>query len=243
MYGGIYASSSYGKYWESTQAPLSNWTSITSDSSGQFLAAASTSGIYISTSNVTKWSITTAPQAEWSAVASSSDGSLLVATVYGGGIYISYSSSPTSQPTSQPTLQPTVQPTSRPTSSPSCSLGSVGTAGGNLGCNSCEPGYYADSWSTKVCQPCPVNTFTAEHHSAFCQICNYPYKTRWTASINCTYLSIGLNKIGGALLVVFLLLQFLYCIYQAKQRKLEALWLMIIPALDILSDILFILYW
>lgn len=50
----------------------------------------------------------------------------------------------------------------------------------------------------------------------------------------------GLNKTGSIVLFILLMLLFTYFIFQAKNRKIEAFFLMIVPTLDIQSDFIYL---
>jgi len=69
-----------GSSWSQTFVTDASWTAVTSDSSGQYLAAVSSyNGIYTSSTGGSSWTKTTAPAAQWSAIASDSSGMHLVA--------------------------------------------------------------------------------------------------------------------------------------------------------------------
>jgi hypothetical protein len=100
--GGIYYSSNYGANWaQSFGAPFSAndylniWTSIDSDSTGQYMAATyggTTSlyfGVWLSTNYGANWSQSSLIQNNLVSIASSSNGSILITCSFGGGIWIS----------------------------------------------------------------------------------------------------------------------------------------------------------
>ena len=72
--------------WTQTSAPSSFWESITSDSTGKYLAAVINSGgIYISSNYGSTWTQTSAPSAAWFSITSDSTGQYLAAVNSGGG--------------------------------------------------------------------------------------------------------------------------------------------------------------
>ena len=97
----VYTSDNFGVTWTAQlNSGLRNWTSITSDSSGQYLAATSQDDysnpsaifdyIYTSDDYGYTWTQRTASGSRiWSCIASSSDGSKLVASAMFDGVYIS----------------------------------------------------------------------------------------------------------------------------------------------------------
>jgi len=101
--GGIYYSSNYGSSWSQSNAPLSIndstysnvWTSIDSDSTGQYMAATyggTTNpyfGVWLSTNYGANWSQSSLIQNNLASIASSSNGSILITCSFGGGIWIS----------------------------------------------------------------------------------------------------------------------------------------------------------
>ena len=83
-----------------SSAPIGNWISITSSSSGQYLAAAQMGGLICTSSNYGKdWFNSSAPLASWTSITSDASGQYLAAAVgiylnvggTGGGIYTSSS--------------------------------------------------------------------------------------------------------------------------------------------------------
>jgi hypothetical protein len=75
---------------KTTTAPNAAWKSITSSSTGQYLAACiNGGGIYTSSNYGVNWSITNAPSTSWSSITISSSGELLAACNSGGEIYTS----------------------------------------------------------------------------------------------------------------------------------------------------------
>lgn len=78
---GIYRSSNYGLHWEKMpNAPVEDWRSITSDSTGQYLAAIVENGfIYQSNDSGSSWNVSGAPFLTWHAITSDSTGQFLVA--------------------------------------------------------------------------------------------------------------------------------------------------------------------
>ena len=90
--GGIYTSSNYGTGWTKTSAPTSNWQSIASSSSGQYIAAVAggeIGAIYTSSNYGSGWTKTSAPESKWQSIATSTNGQYLAAVIFGGGIYTS----------------------------------------------------------------------------------------------------------------------------------------------------------
>jgi|688.fasta_scaffold75736_4 hypothetical protein len=77
--------------WIQTSAPSENWSSIASDSTGQYLAAVvNGGGIYTSSNYGQTWAQTSAnSNLEWRCIASDSTGQYLAVVVYNGGIYTS----------------------------------------------------------------------------------------------------------------------------------------------------------
>lgn len=79
--GNIYVSSNYGQTFAQTSLQNASWTGITTDSTGQLLAATSCCGsglVYIS-SDYGQFYTTTAPLSSWLTIASSSSFSMIVA--------------------------------------------------------------------------------------------------------------------------------------------------------------------
>jgi hypothetical protein len=91
--------------WRQTSASITNWQSIASDSTGQYLAAVvsngggvtSGGGIYKSSNSGSTWTPTSAPTRNWQSISSSSNGTHLAAVISNsvsgsGGIYYSNNS-------------------------------------------------------------------------------------------------------------------------------------------------------
>jgi len=95
VYGGqIYTSSNYGSTWTLQRASQSTtWTSIASDSTGQYLVASVYSGsIYTSTNYGATWTARTSgvpASAQFQSVTSDGSGKYLATVVSGGTIYVS----------------------------------------------------------------------------------------------------------------------------------------------------------
>lgn len=91
MYSSLYAG--YGSNWLRTSAPNASWSSITSDSSGRYLAACQNPGnIFTSSTYGQLWLNSTAPTSSWTSITSDSSGKYLAACQTGPGfIYISSS--------------------------------------------------------------------------------------------------------------------------------------------------------
>ena len=71
-------------------AKVSKWTSIASDSTGNFLAGTSSKeGIYLSKDGGETWAVSAAPKLAWYGVASSSNGQHLAACALGNSIFLS----------------------------------------------------------------------------------------------------------------------------------------------------------
>lgn len=114
-------SSNYGLSFTQTQFPYFSWTGITTDSSGQLVAATSccSGTIYVSSDYGSTYTTTTAPSNQWEALASSSSFSILGAASVQSSIFTSFEYNPTSQPSGQPSSRPSRQPSQAPTSQPS----------------------------------------------------------------------------------------------------------------------------
>ena len=84
---------SYGSNWLRTSAPNASWSSITSDSSGKYLAACQNPGsIFRSSTYGQSWLNSTAPTGSWTSITSDASGQYLAACQTGPGfIYISSS--------------------------------------------------------------------------------------------------------------------------------------------------------
>jgi hypothetical protein len=104
QYGEIYTSEDSGASWTKRTTIGENWYSITSDSTGQFLAACATSPghIWTSTDYGHTWNQTSAPLGNWAHISSNSTGTFLIATWLGNYIYISEDSGATWTPQLSP---------------------------------------------------------------------------------------------------------------------------------------------
>jgi photosystem II stability/assembly factor-like uncharacterized protein len=84
--GGIYTSNNYGKTWNKRIFFNNNWINITSDKSGQYLAATSFSNnngdIYLSNDFGITWNISNTSINNWKLITYNSNGSFLVATTF-----------------------------------------------------------------------------------------------------------------------------------------------------------------
>ncbi len=88
--GGIYVSTDYGKTWNATTAPASQWTAVSSDKSGVYLTAVINGGkIYTSNNSGVNWYPSNSESLSWYSVASDATGQFLVAVAgyQPGGIY------------------------------------------------------------------------------------------------------------------------------------------------------------
>lgn len=87
----IYTSSDFGNTWNSTAAPQDiAWQCVTSDSTGQYLAAAVyLDNIYTSSDYGSTWINTSSPVGFWTSITSDSTGRLLAAVIDGFGMYTS----------------------------------------------------------------------------------------------------------------------------------------------------------
>jgi hypothetical protein len=106
----VVSTRSYSYTWTLTSAPSASWQSITSDSTGQYLAAAAVSsnsegGIYTSSDYGSTWTRTSASiLINWESITSDSTGQYLATSVNGGGIYTSSDYGVIWTRTSAPTL-------------------------------------------------------------------------------------------------------------------------------------------
>lgn len=84
---GIFSSVDRGQYFNQTLQLSRNWTAISSDSSGRFVAAAAVNAIYTSSDYGNTFILTAAPYISWTAITSDSTGRYLFAVASVGSYY------------------------------------------------------------------------------------------------------------------------------------------------------------
>eukprot|EP01040_Poterioochromonas_malhamensis_P015014 gene15014-16723_t len=113
----IYLSSNYGVNWTLSSAPIRSWSSLCSDSTGQYLVAGVYKGyIYASSDYGATWDRTTAPYGIWTPMACTPSLNRLYAknantTDWTGAPGYIYTGVPTSAPSVSPTHAPSFPPT------------------------------------------------------------------------------------------------------------------------------------
>ncbi len=129
------------------------------------------------------------------------------------------------------------KPTSTPTSQPSCGTGSEIDGDG---CKYCGPGYITPIYNTESCIPCPAGYYATGIRNFECTPCTYPWTTVFEGSASCQALwfNVDLNFILSMLIV--LVIMFLLSLSMAGEAKFVAFIMMSFPALDILTDLIYL---
>jgi len=130
-------------------------------------------------------------------------------------------------------------PTSAPSSVPSCAAGSFGE---KTHCGQCPPGKYSSIGGQSECTQCPVGTYSDAYGLLTCKKCPWPSYTSFEGQTVCgeIYLMAPFYVWSG--LIGFLGLIFLSGIYFVDAEFRMAVFLiMAFPAMDICSDLVYII--
>jgi len=225
---GLFLSSNYGASWVLSLSFAQTWLSVTSDSTGLFLAAAG----YKQTGSTTVGSIylnNAIPAPTLSPTARPTQPSAIPTAM---------PSTPTSQPSAQPT-SPTSWPTSQPSSAPSCTLGSSHTGEDGGACSPCVPGEYISDLGG-VCQKCPKGEYSSGRGASSCKKCTYPATTVFEGESVCAGYSVHEGATNMAIILSIFAVLTLGPILSVEQRFV-VLANLVFPALDVFSDMAYLL--
>lgn len=250
--GNIYTSNNYGDSINATNIASQTWTALAMDNSGNYVLAAAGSSsastksyLYLSTDRGVSWTPASSLKRYWQAVSMSATGQYMQAAVYGGLIHYSQDYGVTWQ-----YQKPTV-----------CAAG-TGWDIEEQDCVTCDCTDYNDGTGL-YCNSCPADTISSG--SACSSPCNFPYYPSTctdSESASCDWIWMRASTstqaiIGVAILLLYtiniaIIVYFRDEIYRFSDIKDAGIWTHItlmarilfttaIPALDILSDILYII--
>ena len=146
------------------------------------------------------------------------------------------SGQPSGRPSSQPSDQPSSQPTISPTSAPSCGAGYVKTT-----CEPCPVGEYAAIPGQKECILCPPKFFTDRNASTHCELCPWPHSSDRFGAHECIAFHLNLTFTNLAIVLSSVLGLYLFCWFAAGGESIAVTVNMMMPMLDHISDINYIL--
>lgn len=121
---------------------------------------------------------------------------------------------------------------------PSCGLGAEGNY---TTCSPCPAGYFLDEFHDLKCEKCPVGTYSAEPHSAVCARCPWPFSTLDDGSTSCEAVHLDFDNMQLAFTFGALGSVFFFCLVQARSSTFAALSMMVMPTMDVMTDLAFIL--
>jgi hypothetical protein len=125
-----------------------------------------------------------------------------------------------------------------PTASPTCGVGSHGAP---RHCGPCVPGEYTPIFDLYSCYLCPKGEYNNEYKASGCKRCTYPWYTVKEGESECNAIALRLTTfqvyaVGGVLTAMFF-----YTITHAGDMARLAFAIMILPAIDVFSDLIYIL--
>eukprot|EP01034_Spumella_vulgaris_P027693 gene27693-34455_t len=176
--------------------------------------------IYLASEYGTEWNVTDAPVRGWEGIAMNSAGDFLAAAAYGDAIY---------------------------TYEANCPLGTVHTgfnASGYNNCEACPAGSYTEAFLATTCTECEMGTYSTSsgnNGESSCLDCVWPTTTRSTGDTECAAVYLNTN-IAVILVVMGLLGTILATIFVlGNDKQLVVLVIMFFPALDVLTDLSYII--
>ena len=155
-------------------------------------------------------------------------------------------STPTGQPTSCPSMAPSSQPSSVPTGTPSLQPTAyptcgVGAEGNHTSCFPCPEGTYLNDVQWPKCRPCEEGTYSVGIDNAVCTTCDYPYSTRTEGESSCDTVYINMQSDAQRQFYIGITISFFLCLVQAEDEFIPAFFRMLMPTVDVFSDIAYIL--
>lgn len=119
---------------------------------------------------------------------------------------------------------------------PSCSLHA---AGGNENCTTCVPGYRDDHYVTE-CTSCPVGTFNTIEGSTVCYTCEFPTYAVDEGSTKCAQFYLQTTSVQLAFTTSLFVLILISCWLAAGERSVVLAANMLLPIVDLISDVLYV---
>lgn len=175
---------------------------------------------------------------------------------------------PSKQPTSVPSTVPSAQPSFQPSSYPTCGMGwevisddttqnrrqdSFSTGKNNSAlphwnrhnpnCQPCPRGYFQPSAHQAVCLKCEIGYYSDTAGSDACTKCPYPFTNFMEGQHKCMAVSIAASSTECLGLIIVVIILFVGSTLQAGSANacLISFSIMMFPAVDIFSDILYVM--
>lgn len=91
------------------------------------------------------------------------------------------------------------------------------------------------------CRPCPKGSYAKGLHNAQCTVCPYPYSTRGDGQGSCATVSINMESYAQKFFYMGIAISYFFCLVQAEDEFVPAFFRMLLPTVDVFSDIAYIL--